>query len=239
MYTQVLRITEFSCAAAVHKERTATTATGVWGLNLTGREVYDNKEAKTPTTLVRYDLIDAFFSSSSVFLCSTTSRSSRFDFDSSPSSNERRSVVLWCLICCKRALWDTPKKILCTRALLEQQKQQYHEQQRRCTHIMSNVGDYPTQRFLAKIISVQGEHALFQTTNYMVSVCLILKRNWSTEMSLGPSSLDPKHKGLKNLLQLEIRSNWGLLPLGRILLPKQQMPEMGLLFLSPKGMARE
>jgi hypothetical protein len=72
---------------------------------------------------------------------------------------------------------------------------------------MSSVGDYPTQRFLVKIISVQGEHALFQTTNYMVSVCLILKRNCSTEMGLGPSSLDPKHKGLKNLLQLEIRSN--------------------------------
>jgi hypothetical protein len=87
--------------------------------------------------LVRYDLIDAFFSSSSVFLCSTTSRSSRFDFDSSPSSNESRSVVLWCLICCTRALWDTPKKTLCSRALLEQKKQQYHEQQRRSTHIMS------------------------------------------------------------------------------------------------------
>lgn len=66
---------------------------------------------------------------------------------------------------------------------------------------MSSVGDYPTQRFLVKIVSVQGEHALFQTTNYMVSVCLILKRNCSTEMGLGPSSLDPTRKGLKNLLQ--------------------------------------
>jgi hypothetical protein len=73
---------------------------------------------------------------------------------------------------------------------------------------MSSVGDYPTQRFLVKFISVQGEHALFQITNYMVKVCLILKkRNCSTEMGLGPSSLDTKHKGLKNLLQLEIRSN--------------------------------